>query len=100
MTESQHASFIYNITLHVEWNIHEAWLQWMLHVHIPDVMNTACFIKYQFVRLIEIDETEGPTYAVQYYAESKADCNRYIELFAHALREKGNVLWGDKVLAF
>ena len=91
---------IYNITVHVDWSIHEAWLQWMTNVHIPEVMNTNCFIKYQFVRLLETDETEGATYTIQYYAESKADYNKYIELYAPALREKGNKLWKDKWFTF
>jgi len=78
MNESQEAAFIYNITLQVEWSIYEAWLQWMPGIHIPEVMNTGCFTKYQFVRIMETDETSGPTYAVQYYTESKANYNRYI----------------------
>jgi Domain of unknown function (DUF4286) len=92
--------FIYNVTIQVDWSIHEAWLQWMTDVHIPEVMNTNCFTKYQFVRLLETDEAEGATYAVQYYAESKANYNRYIELYAPALQEKGNELWNDKWFAF
>ena len=30
---------------------------------------------------------EGPTYAIQYYADSKADYNRYLEIYAPDMRE-------------
>ncbi|MBS1592236.1 MAG: DUF4286 family protein, partial [Bacteroidetes bacterium] len=63
---------IYNVTTHVHHTIHQQWLQWMQEKHIPNVMATECFSKHQFVRVLETDETEGVTYAIQYFAESKA----------------------------
>ena len=92
--------FIYNVTIKIAHSIHDEWLQWMKEVHIPEVMNTGCFEKFVFVRLLETDEEEGPTYAVQYYASSKAGYNRYIELYAPALRKAGMDKWGDRFIAF
>lgn len=92
--------FIYNVTIMVKWSIHEAWVKWMQEQHIPDVMATGCFQQFQFVRLLETDETEGPTYATQYYAESKADYNRYIEHHAQRLRKDGADKWGDQFIGF
>ncbi len=92
--------FIYNVTTNVNWHIHEAWLHWMLSVHIPDVMATACFKKHQVVRLLEIDESEGPTYAIQYYTQSKSDYDRYLELHAAKKRQAVIDLWGKQVTAF
>eukprot|EP01035_Chromulina_nebulosa_P051609 gene51609-70282_t len=63
-------SIIYNITTKVDWLVHDAWLRWMLDVHIPEVLGTGCFEKHLLVRILETDETEGPTYAVQYQAAS------------------------------
>lgn len=91
---------IYNVTTHVDHSIHEAWLAWMKETHIPEVMQTKCFTKYQLVKLLETDETEGVTYAAQYYAESKTDYNKYIELHATALRKTIIEKWGDKIVAF
>ena len=91
---------IYNVTTHVGHSIHEAWLAWMKETHIPEVIQTRCFTKFQLVKLMEADETEGVTYAVQYYAESKADYNRYLELHAPVLRKKVIEKWGDKIVSF
>ncbi|MFP5039471.1 DUF4286 family protein [Parasediminibacterium sp. JCM 36343] len=92
--------FIYNVTTHVAHTIHEAWVAWMQEKHIPDIMGKGCFTKYQFVRILETDEKEGVTYAVQFYANSKALYNRYIELYAPALRQDASKSWGDKTIGF
>jgi hypothetical protein len=92
--------FIYNVTIKIAHAIHESWLQWMNEVHIPEVMKTGCFEKYVFVKLLETDEAEGPTYAVQYYTISIAQYNRYIDLYASKLRKDGQDKWGDKFIAF
>ncbi len=93
-------AIIYNVTIKVNQPIADAWLKWMLDIHIPDVMNTGCFTKYQVVKLLEVDDTEGPTYAVQYHASSKANYNRYIEKYAPDMRELVNRQWGNQYIAF
>lgn len=91
---------IYNITIKVDDDIAETWLNWLLDVHIPDVMSTHCFLEKKVVRLLETDDSEGPTYAIQYTAESRADYNRYIELHAPEMRRRSIEKWGDKFIAF
>lgn len=91
---------IYNVTLKVHSSIADEWLQWLREVHIPEVMGTGCFISHRAMRLLEVDDSEGPTYAVQYHAESKALYNRYIEKFAGEMRQRSFDRWGDKFIAF
>ena len=91
---------IYNVTTKVEPSIADAWLAWMLDQHIPAVMKTNCFVDYKVVRLLDVDDSEGPTYAVQYSAESKADYNRYIELFASRLSKSSFEKWSDRFISF
>jgi len=91
---------IYNVTIKVEQQIVEAWLQWAINEHIPAILGTKCFTGYKIVRLLEVDDTEGPTYAIQYYAESKADYNRYIEKHAAEMSKRSFDKWGDRFIAF
>lgn len=91
---------IYNVTIKVEQSIADAWLQWLLNEHIPDIMQTGCFSSHRVVRLLEVDESEGPTYAIQYHADSKADYNRYIEMHAVEMRQKSFDKWGNQFMAF
>jgi len=92
--------FIYNVTIKVDPSIHEDWVTWMKEEHLQQVMKTSCFEKYQFVKLLEIDESEGPTYAAQYYAISRAQYNRYIDLYADKLRKESMDKWGNRFIAF
>jgi hypothetical protein len=91
---------IYNVTIKVGEQIADNWLKWLLNDHIPEIMQTNCFVDYKVVRLLEVDDSDGPTYAVQYYAHSKADYNRYIELYASAMRTLSFEKWGEHVIAF
>ena len=91
---------IYNVTIKVEWSIAEDWLKWMKEVHMPEVMASGCFEKNQLVRLLEVDEVEGPTYAAQYYASSLSKYDEYLGEYAPLLRDKTNAAWGDKYVSF
>ncbi len=91
---------IYNVTVKPAAAIAEPWLQWLRDEHIPAIIATGCFTDARVLRLLEVDDSEGPTYAVQYFAESRAQYNRYIELFAKTQRQAGFDKWGDQFIAF
>ena len=91
---------IYNITVKVETKIAKEWLQWIMEEHIPEMMQTNCFVDNKVLRLLEVDDSEGPTYTIQFYAESKADYNRYMEIHAKKIRFKTQEKWGDQLIAF
>jgi hypothetical protein len=94
------AGIIYNVTTQVDHSIAAAWLRWLKEEHIPDIIATGCFTNATILRLIEVDETTGLTYAVQYHAERKALYNRYIEMFAEVMRKKAIAKWGDQFISF
>ena len=90
---------IYNITTKVHHSIASEWLLWLKEIHVNEVMETECFTEYKIVRLLEVDELEGPTYAVQFFADSKALYNRYIDKFAAEMRKRSFAKWGDKFIS-
>lgn len=91
---------IYNVTIKVSWRIQEDWLQWMREQHMPAVIATGCFRQYQLVRMLGVDEEEGPTYAVQYLADDIGQYEHYMEQYAAGLREESVKKWGDQFIAF
>ncbi len=54
----------------------------MQKVHIPDVMATGLFLEYRMGRLLGMDEPDGVTYAIQYYATDMATLEQYQTHFA------------------
>ena len=92
--------FIYNITIKVDNAIVEDWLQWQLEEHIPEIMSTKLFDEYKFFRLLDQDDTWGPTFVFQYYTKEKKSYDRYITEYAPGLREKAFAKWGNGFIAF
>jgi hypothetical protein len=91
---------IYNVTVKVEKTIATEWLQWLKQEHVPEVIGTGCFQDARIVQLIETDDSEGPTYAIQYSAASRSDYDRYISEFASEMRKKTFEKWGNQFVAF
>jgi hypothetical protein len=93
--------FYYNVTCSLESEIEERWLDWMQSVHIPEVMQTGCFVQSRLMRLIEPQNSnESVVYAIQYQYEKKEDFERYLNEFATALKRKTADLFGESVLPF
>ncbi len=91
---------IYNVTTKVDWSIANEWVKWMLDVHMLEVTGTGCFERHQLVKLLEVDESEGPTYAAQYFASAKEKYSEYISVYAASLRQQVITKRGDKFIAF
>ena len=92
--------YIYNVTTKVHTTIQNEWLQWLQEEHIPEIIKTGCFTSTSILQLLETDDTEGPTFAVQFKADSKGLYNQYMEKFAGIMRQRSFDKWGDKVIAF
>ena len=91
---------VYNVTTKVTHAIGQAWLQWINEEHIPAMISTGCFTHAVVMELLEIDDSEGPTYVVQYFADSKSLYNNYIDKHATHMRQQTIAKWGDQFIAF
>lgn len=91
---------IYNVTTKVTHTIHQSWLAWIKQEHIPEVMNTGLFHDYRICRLLEQDDSEGPTYTIQYATDTLENYNTYIQEHAPLLRQKAFDTFGDQFVAF
>ena len=97
---NEETAIVYNVTIKVSETIADAWVPWMKTEHIPDLISTGCFTSATMLRLLEVDDTEGPTYTVQYFAISKALYNRYIEQYADQMRQRAFEKWGNQFIGF
>ncbi len=91
---------IYNVTVKVEKDIADDWLKWLLQEHAPQIIATRCFKKFTTLRLLEQDDMEGTTYAVQYFADDMQDYKRYLAEYADHFRNEAAKKWGQKFIAF
>jgi hypothetical protein len=91
--------FIYNVTVNIDESVHEEWIEWMKKVHVPDVMNTGCFVENKIVKVLYVNDT-GHTYSFQYSFKQMQDIERYQKEFAPALQADVKKKYGDKFTAF
>ncbi len=91
---------IYNVTVKPDASIADAWLHWMQEDHMPALMATGCFTGHRLCRLLDIDESDGPTYAAQYFCASRAAYDRYLTHHAPAMRAAGIRQFGERFSAF
>lgn len=91
---------IYNITMQVEWSIHDEWLEWLLEEQIKSVLDTGLFTHHRLVRLLEVEETEGPTYALQYFTGSLQQYHQFKHEHAEKMERRSQLKWGDRFISF
>ena len=91
---------VYNNTINIDPFIVEAWMQWLLQEHIPEIMALGLFTEWKMFRLLEQDDAEGMTFVIQYYAPSLENYYQFTEEFAPALQQRSFDKWGDRFIAF
>jgi hypothetical protein len=91
---------LYNVTVKLMTSIEKDWLQWMREEHISEVLGTGLFNEARLWKMMDMEEEDGVTYAVQYTADSIEQYRTYVEVHAAAMRQKGIDKWGERFIAF
>jgi hypothetical protein len=90
---------LYNVTVSIDDDAAENWLEWMKEVHIPEVLATGCFVNARIARILA-EEQGGKAYSVQYYAASMEAFEQYESTHADRLRTDHQLKYGAKTAAF
>lgn len=91
---------IYNVTTNIDESVHDEWLHWMQHTHIPQILATGKFTKAHLVKVLVEEEMGGKTYSVQFHTTSREQLEKYYDEDAPGFREESQKLFGDKMLTF
>lgn len=91
---------IYNITTLVSWAVHDDWKDWMIKEHIPQMIATQLFTHHRMVRLLEVNEDDGPTYALQLYVSNLTNFNLYREKHLDEFERKQKHAFGNQAVSF
>ncbi|MCC6251142.1 MAG: DUF4286 family protein [Bacteroidia bacterium] len=90
---------IYNVTINIDKDIHEEWLDWMRKEHIPEVMDTGHFTTFKICKILGDEET-GINYAIQYTAYNMEQYELYRDNFSGVLQKKVTDKFPGKFVAF
>jgi len=92
---------LYNVTINIDDESHDEWLEWMLNVHIPKVLDTGLFRSWKMFRVItRFDEETGTTYSVQYMLDNLDKYDMYRTLYAPTLQQETFDKYGERFTAF
>ena len=94
------SGILYNITMQVEKQLLEDWLSWIQLEHIPSIMGTGCFIKHQVLRLMNNNQQDEQTFAIQYFASTIYKFNQFEENFLEHELKKISDKWNTSVMYF
>ena len=90
---------VYNVTVSIDENVAEDWINWMREWHIPDVMETGHFKESRLCR-VHGEEDGGVTYAITYVAFSEEDLNKYQKNHAPRLQAEHSEKFAGRFAAF
>lgn len=90
---------IYNVTVNIENDVREEWLQWMKGKHIPDVMNTGHFMEHKICKVL-VEEEQGTTYSIQYTCLNMDNLKEYQRLHSARLQKEHGDKFANKFVAF
>ena len=91
---------LYNVTITIDRQLHEEWLQWMRETHIPDVMSAGMFQSYRLCRLLGHEHEDAEIFTIQYQVEDMAHLRRYMDEFAPELQRQHATRYEGKYAAF
>lgn len=91
--------YLYNVTVNIEKDHADRWLEWMKNEHIPQMLATGKFTHARMCKILAAPQDEHPTYAVQYTAESHEAILKYYREDAPGLRSEVIKHFSDKLIA-
>ena len=91
---------LYNVTVGVDKDAEEEWLQYMRGTHIKDVLSTGLFVDWKMYKVLHDKEGDTISYSVQYFAKSIEDVQQYLEVFAPRLVAEHRKRFENRHVAF
>ena len=76
---------LYNVTVILDEEIHDSWLNWLKQEHLKEMMRTGFFISYRILKVLN-SPNEGITYCIQYISESIEKYNEFMQIHANPLQ--------------
>lgn len=91
--------FILNITFKVSWPVYETWLDWLKLNWLPKMSNGQ-MQDVLMLRLLDVDESDGATFAIQFKVSSIALLEQLEQQWLQEGQEQMHRVWGTECVHF
>ncbi|MEC9398770.1 MAG: DUF4286 family protein [Myxococcota bacterium] len=90
---------LYIVRVWVDKEVAEDWRVWMRDIHIPEVVETGCFVRAYMARNEDADTEQRVAWVMMYHAPSAEDYARYKQEHAAALQADHTERYAGRVNA-
>lgn len=91
---------IYNTTFHIEKEAHIACVDYLKKEYIPQAVSSGFLLKPRLRRVLQNEENEGESYAVQFHVKNVDTLNFWLKREGMALQQTLVTKFGPKVAGF
>jgi len=91
---------LYNVTIKIDNDVEEEWLDWIKINYIKKVINTNLFFDFKLYRLLNDSDKDGSTYAIQFFANDLSEVETYLNNYAAEISEHHRQKFIHKHVAF
>lgn len=91
---------IYNTTIKVDWDIHNEFKLWVEEEVLVNATSIESIQNSKFLKLLDVDTSDGMTYCIQHYFDSMENYNQYKLTGDRAFKEALATRYSDKLVIF
>jgi len=91
---------LYNVTVGIDQNSEQEWLQYMKETHIKAIMDTGMFVSHKMYKVLHDSEDGTISYSIQYFAKDINAIQHYLEHLAPALVEEHSKKFHNRHVTF
>jgi hypothetical protein len=92
--------FLYNVTIGIDQEVEQEWLQWIHQTHIPTVMATGMFATAKIYRVLHDADDGTVSYSLQFFSNTIDNVQQYLEKFAPAIVQEHRQRYQNRHVAF
>lgn len=91
---------LYNVTVGIDKEIEQEWIDWMKQQYIPVVMKTEMFTDWKMYRVLHDQEDGSVSYSIQYFAADIQEVVNFVEKIEPELNGEFQKRFKDRHVAF
>lgn len=91
---------LYNVTVGIDKEIEQEWIDWMKQQYIPVVMKTEMFTDWKMYRVLHDQEDGSVSYSIQYFAVDIQEVVNFVEKIEPELNIEFQKRFKDRHVAF
>jgi hypothetical protein len=92
--------FLYNITVGIDKDVENEWINWVKTVYIPAVLETTFFTHAKLYRIVTHDDENSVSYSLQFFSEKIESIVQYLEEHKSTIIEAHRLRFKDKHVIF